>query len=104
MEFDPQLVCYSWATQAQQVCLLSFAHKAAGDSLPAGKHPQAQWRAFAQTLHLLASEMEPGHFYPHSGIRYPNNQRLNCAYPGRRLRKKVLVEERLVKVEKPAVS
>jgi hypothetical protein len=40
------------------------------------------WKAFAQTLDLLASEKETGHFYPCSGIRYPNNQCLNCAYLG----------------------
>ena len=78
--------------------------EAPGVSIPAGKHPQAEWRAFAQTLDLVANETEAGHSYPHSGIRYPNRRRLNCAYLGQPLRKEVLVEERLVKVEESAVS
>jgi hypothetical protein len=52
---------------------------------------------------LLASEVEAGHFYPRAGIRYPNNQCLNCAYLGLCLRKKDLVEENLVKVEELVV-
>jgi hypothetical protein len=47
--------------------------------------------------------MEAGHFYLRSGIRYPNNQCLNCAYLGLCLRKKVLVEEKLVKAEEQPV-
>jgi hypothetical protein len=37
------------------------------------------------------------------GIRYPNNQCMNCAYRGLCLKKKALVEENLVKVEELAV-
>jgi len=58
-----------------------------------------QWKAFEQTLDLLASEIEAGHFYPRSGIRYLNNQCMNCAHLGLCLRKKALVEENLVKLE-----
>ena len=62
-----------------------------------------QWKAFEQTLDLLASEIEANHFYPRSGIRYPNNQCMNCPFRGLCLRKKALVEENLVKVEELAV-
>ena len=47
--------------------------------------------------------MEGGYFYPRSGIRYPNNQCLNCAYLGLCLRKKALVAEKLVKPEEQLV-
>ena len=33
-----------------------------------------QWKAFEQTLDLLASEIEANHFYPRSGIRIPRTQ------------------------------
>jgi hypothetical protein len=103
LELDPQLVCYSWAAQSQEVCLVNFVRK----KQPEIQYLRAcirkrQWKALEQTLDLLASEMEAGHFYPRSGIRYPNNQCLNCAYLGLCLRKKVLVEEKLVKVEELA--
>jgi len=100
LELDPQLVCYSWTAQRQNVCLINFVRK---------KEPQIQylharirkrqWRTFAQTVDLLVSEMEAGHFYPRSGIRYPNNQCLNCAYVGLCLRQKRLVEEKLIRIE-----
>ena len=104
LELDPQLVCYSWAAQKQDVYLVNFVRK---------KEPQIQylharirkrqWRAFEQTLDMLVREMEGGHFYPRSGIRYPNNQCLNCAYVGLCLRQKRLVEDKLVKIEEQPV-
>ena len=100
LELDPQLVCYSWTAQRQNVCLINFVRK---------KEPQIQylharirkrqWRTFAQTVDLLVSEMEAGHFYARSGIRYPNNQCLNCPYVGLCLRQKRLVEEKLIRIE-----
>ena len=104
LELDPQLVCYSWAAQCQQVCLVNFVRKKQPEIqyLPA-RIRKRQWKAFEQTLDLLASEIEANHFYPRSGIRYPNNQCMNCAYRGLCLRKKALVEENLVKVEELAV-
>ena len=103
-ELDPQLVCYSWAAQKQEVCLVNFVRK---------KQPEIQylharirtrqWKALEQTIGLLASEMEGGYFYPRSGIRYPNNQCLNCAYLGLCLRKKAMAGEKLVKLEEQPV-
>ena len=104
LELDPQLVCYSWAAQKQDVCLVNFIRK---------KQPEIQylrvrirkrqWKAFEQTLDMLVSEMEAGHYYARSGIRYPNNQCLNCAYNGLCLRQKRLVEDKLVKIEEQPV-
>jgi hypothetical protein len=104
LELDPQLVCYSWAAQKQQVCLVNFVRKKQPEiQYLRARIRKRQWKAFEQTLDLLASEMEAGHFYPRSGIRYPNNQCLNCAYLGLCLRKKALAEKKLVKVEELAV-
>jgi hypothetical protein len=104
LELDPQLVCYSWAAQKQEVCLVNFVRKKQPEvQYLHARIRKRQWKAFAQALDLLASEMEAGHFYPRSGIRYPNNQCLNCAYLGLCLRKKRLVEEKLVKVEEQLV-
>jgi hypothetical protein len=104
IELDPQLVCYSWAAQKQQVCLVNFVRKKQPEiQYLHARIRKRQWRAFEQTLDLLASEMEAGHFYPRSGIRYPNNQCLNCAYLGLCLRKKALVGEKLVKLEEQLV-
>ena len=104
LELDPQLVCYSWAAQTQQVCLVNFVRKKQVEiQYLRARIRKRQWRALEETLDLLASEVEAGHFYPRSGIRYPNNQCLNCVYLGLCLRKKALVEEKLVKVEELAI-
>jgi PD-(D/E)XK nuclease superfamily len=104
VELDPQLVCYSWAAQCPEVCLVNFVRKKQPEiQYLRARIRRRQWRVFEQTLDLLASEIEAGHFYPRSGIRYPNNQCLNCAYLGLCLRKKALVEEKLVKVGEVAV-
>ena len=100
LELDPQLVCYSWAAQWQQVCLVNFVRKKQPEiQYLHARIRKRQWKAFEQTLDLLASEIEAHHFYPRSGIRYPNNQCMNCAYRGLCLRKKALVKENLMKLE-----
>jgi putative RecB family exonuclease len=104
LELDPQLVCYSWVAQKQEVCLVNFIRKKRPEiQYLHARIRKRQWRAFSQTLDMLVSEMEAGHFYPRSGIRYPNNQCLNCGYLGLCLRQKRLVEDRLVKVEEQPV-
>ena len=100
LELDPQLVCYSWAARWQQVCLVNFVRKKQPEiQYLHARIRKRQWKAFEETLDLLASEIEAGHFYPRSGIRYPNNQCMNCAYRGLCLREKALVEENLMKLE-----
>lgn len=104
LELDPQLVCYSWAAQQQEVCLVNFVRKKEPEvQYLHARIRKRQWKAFEQTLDLLVSEMEGGHFYPRSGIRYPNNQCLNCSYVGLCLRQKRLVEEKLVRMEEQPV-
>jgi len=104
LELDPQLVCYSWAAQKQEVCLVNFVRKKQPEiQYLHARIRQRQWKTLEQTVDLLASEMEAGCFYPRSGIRYPNNQCLNCAYLGLCLRKKQLVEEKLLKIEEQPV-
>ena len=104
VELDPQRVCYSWAAQKQEVCLVGFIRKKQPQiQYLHARIRQRQWRAFEQTLDMLVSEMDAGYYYPRSGIRYPNNQCLNCAYLELCLRKRKLVEEKLVRVEEVAV-
>jgi len=64
LELDPQLVCYSWAAQQQAVCLVNFVRKKQPEiQYLRARIRKRQWKAFEQTLDLLASEMEAGHFY-----------------------------------------
>jgi len=104
LELDPQLVCYSWAAQKQEVCLVNFVRKKQPEiQYLRARIRKRQWKTLEQTLDLLASEMQAGQYYARPGIRYPNNQCLNCAYLGLCLRQKRLVEEKLVKIEEQPV-
>ncbi len=104
LELDPQLVCYSWAAQKQEVCLVNFIRKKQPEiQYIHARIRKRQWKAFEQSLDMLVSEMEAGHFYPRSGIRYPNNQCLNCSYLGLCLRKRKLTEDKLVRLEEQPV-
>ena len=104
LELDPQLVCYFWVAQGQEVAPVNFVRKKQVEiQYLRARIRKRQWKAFEQTLDLLANEMEAGHFYPRSGIRYPNNQCPSCAYLGLYLRRKAVVEAKLAKVEELAV-
>lgn len=104
LELDPQLGCYSWAAQEQRVCLVNFVRKKQPEiQYLHARIRKRQWKALEQTIEMLVSEMESGHYYARSGIRYPNNQCLNCAYLGLCLRQKRLIHEKLVKLEEQPV-
>src|SRR2546422_9479394 len=78
LELDPQLVCYSWAAQKQDVYLVNFVRK---------KHPEIQylrarirkrqWRVFEQTFVILVGGRGGGGVYPPAGLRCPTKQGLH---------------------------
>jgi PD-(D/E)XK nuclease superfamily len=105
LELDPQLVCYSWMTQRQDVCLVNFVRKREPEiQYLHARIRKRQWKAFEKTLGTLVSDMEAHIFYPRSGIRYPNNQCLNCPYLGLCLHQKRLVQENLTRIEERPVD
>jgi len=100
LELDPQLLCYSWMTQKQDVCLVNFVRKREPEiQYLHARIRKRQWKAFDRTLGRLVNDMEARAFYPRSGIRYPNNQCLNCSYLGLCLHQKRLVEANLTRLE-----
>lgn len=72
LEFDPELICSSWAAQWQEVALISFvrANPLEIQYLRA-RIRQRQWTAFEHTVDLLARKMEGGNCYPQLGRCYP---------------------------------
>ena len=105
LELDLQLICYSWMTQKQDVCLVNFVRKKQPEiQYLHARIRKRQWKAFAKTLGTLMSAMEAGNFYPRSGIRYPNNQCLNCSYLGLCLHQKQHVRENLTLMGEQAVD
>jgi hypothetical protein len=89
-------------TEIQDVCLVNFIRKKEPEiQYLHARIRKRQWKAFEKTLRTLASDIEARTFYPRSGIRYPNNQCLNCPYLGLCLHQKQLVRENLTRIEEP---
>jgi putative RecB family exonuclease len=105
LELDPQLICYSWMTQKQDVCLVNFVRKKQPEiQYLHARIRKRQWKAFERILGTLVSDIKARTFYPRSGIRYPNNQCLNCSYLGLCLHQKRLVQENLTRIEERPVD
>jgi hypothetical protein len=56
-----------------------------------------QREEFAALLEDTIQQINSGHFLPHSGIRFPQNPCLSCAYMGLCLAKPELIEAKLVR-------
>jgi hypothetical protein len=89
-------------TQIQDVCLVNFIRKKQPEiQYLHARIRKRQWKEFEKTLGTLICDMEARMFYPRSGIRYPNNQCLNCPYLGLCLHQKQLLREHLTRIEEP---
>jgi hypothetical protein len=96
LSLDPQLICYSWMTGISDVALVVFVRK---------HHPEIQYlRALIsdeQRLeygHLVGTtigQIEAAQFPSHSGIRFPLNGCMSCAYLGLCLDDQTLIESSL---------
>jgi hypothetical protein len=83
LSLDPQLICYSWLTGISEVAFVVFVRK---------HHPEIQYlratisdaqrREFGRLVETTVSQVEMGHFAPHSGIRFPQNGCVSCSHLG----------------------
>jgi len=95
---DPQLLCYSWITGEASVAFVVFVRK----RMPEIQYLQAtiseqQRQEFGLLVTETIGQIESGSFLPHSGIRFPQNGCLSCAYQGLCLAKEQLVDARLIR-------
>ncbi len=98
LALDPQLVCYSWISGISEVALVVFVRK----RIPEIQYlrtsiSDAQRQEFGQLVEVSISQIEAGHFLPHSGIRFPRNGCLSCPYLGLCLNNQQLVESKLIR-------
>ena len=105
LQLDPQLVCYSWITGIADVAEVVFVRK----RLPEIQYlrttiSDAQREEFGGLVETTVGQIEAGHFLPHSGIRFPQNPCTSCPYLGLCLRKKDLIESRLIRKPGAAVD
>jgi hypothetical protein len=98
LSLDPQLVCYSWMADISEVAFVVFVRKNA---------PEVQYlkttidddqrREFGQLVETTVSQIEAGHFLPHSGIRFPQNGCVSCSHLGLCLDSQELISANLVR-------
>jgi hypothetical protein len=100
---DPQLICYSWMTGIEQVAQVVFVRKRTVEvQYLRAKITREQRQEFATLVEDSVRRIESGLFLPHFGIRFPQNPRTTCPFPGLCLEQRDLVETALVR--KPGVD
>ncbi len=98
LQLDPQLVCYSWITGISEVAQVVFVRKRLVEvQYLRTSITEAQRQEFAVLLEDTVQQIDSGHFLPHSGIRFPQNPCLSCAYVGLCLSKPELAEAKLIR-------
>jgi len=95
---DPQLVCYSWITGIPDVAEVIFVRKRLIEvQYLRTTITDAQREEFGALVEDTVRQIQTGHFLPHSGIRFPQNPCLSCAYIGLCLERADLTEARLLR-------
>src|ERR1044071_8079933 len=98
LALDPQLVCYSWITGISEVAQVVFVRKRLVEvQYLRTTITEQQRQEFAALLEDTVQQIDSGRFLPHSGIRFPQNPCLSCAYVGLCLSKPELTEAKLVR-------
>jgi hypothetical protein len=95
---DPQMVCYSWMTGIERVALIVFVRK----RMPEIQYLKAviseqQRQEFGRLVSDTVRQIEAAQFLQHSGIRFPQNPCLSCAYLGLCLDRQEMVNLRLTR-------
>ncbi|MFQ5738312.1 MAG: PD-(D/E)XK nuclease family protein [Acidobacteriota bacterium] len=98
LSLDPQLVCYSWLTDLEDVAVVAFVRK----RIPEIQYLRTritleQRREYARLVEETIGRIEASYFLPHSGIRFPQNGCLGCPHLGLCLGKQDLVDAKLIR-------
>jgi PD-(D/E)XK nuclease superfamily len=95
---DPQLVCYSWMTDIDEVAQVVFVRKRLIEiQYLRATITEEQRQEFASLVDDTVRRIESGLFLPHSGIRFPQNPCTTCPFLGLCLDKRDLVEAGLIR-------
>jgi len=98
LALDPQLVCYSWITGISDVAEVVFVRKRLIEvQYLRTTITEDQRQEFGALVEDTVRQIESGHFLPHSGIRFPQNPCMSCAYLGLCLGRDDLTDARLLR-------
>lgn len=96
LRLDPQLLCYSWLTGIEDVALVVFVRKRIPEiQYLKAKITPAQQAEFGSLAKHTIQQIAGANFYAHSGIRFPQNQCLSCAFSGLCLDQPELIDAKL---------
>ena len=92
------MICYSWMTGIEQVALVVFVRK----RMPEIQYLKAviseqQRQEYGRLVAESVRQIEAAQFLQHSGIRFPQNPCLSCAYQGLCLDRKEMTDLRLIR-------
>jgi hypothetical protein len=89
-------VCYSWLTGIDDVALVVFVRKRVPEiQYLKAKISPAQQQEFGELVQHTVQQVERAHFSRHSGIRFPQNQCVSCAFSGLCLNDQKLIDAKL---------
>ena len=98
LALDPQLICYSWMAGISDVALVVLVRKSAPEvQYLKTSIDEDQRREFGQLIETTVSQIESGHFLPHSGIRFPQNGCVSCPHLGICLGDQQLIDSKLIR-------
>ena len=96
LRLDPQLLCYSWLTGIEEVALVVFVRKRLPEiQYLKAKISPAQQQEFGSLAQHTIQQIAGSNFHAHSGIRFPQNQCISCAFLGLCLEQPELIEAKL---------
>jgi CRISPR/Cas system-associated exonuclease Cas4 (RecB family) len=93
---DQQLIAYSWISGISDVALVVFVRK----RFPEIQYlhttiSDAQREEYGSLVEQTIWQIEAGHFLAHSGVRFPQNGCLSCAFQGLCLNSPALISSQL---------
>jgi PD-(D/E)XK nuclease superfamily len=98
LALDPQLVCYSWVTGIADVGQVVFVRKRLVEiQYLRTTITDDQRQEFGHLVEDTIARIESAQFLPHSGIRFPQNPCISCAYVGLCLGRQEIVDANLVR-------
>jgi CRISPR/Cas system-associated exonuclease Cas4 (RecB family) len=98
LTLDPQLICYSWISGIPDVAQVVFVRKRLVEiQYFRTVITDEQREEFGRLVDDTIRQIESAEFFPHSGVRFPQNPCTSCPYVGLCLGQPNLVETTLVR-------
>ncbi len=98
LALDPQLICYSWMSGIPDVALAVFVRK----NKPEIQYlrttiSEEQRQGYGRLVETTVAQIGAGQFFPHSGIRFPQNGCVSCPHLGLCLNNQSLIDANLIR-------